>query len=79
MLALKRQYPARQLVPFALWEGSDDVACFDGGAESGDPVVYYVHAYASPGWEDRGHVRNFAEWLEAAKEESSKYQAEMDE
>lgn len=74
--AVKRLYPARRLVPFAFWDGSDDVACFDASITSEDPIVYYVHTYASPGWEDRGHVANFDTWLKAAVEESARYKAD---
>jgi hypothetical protein len=69
-LAVKRMYPDRSLVPFAHWINSDDIACFD-GAPADDPLVHYVHAYASPGWEDRGHVSGFEEWLAAAKRQSA--------
>src|SRR5262245_21626115 len=55
-------YPSRKLVPFAKWSASDDIACFDASSASQDPIVHYVHAYASPGWEDRGNVVNFLEW-----------------
>ncbi|KPF52063.1 hypothetical protein IP65_17870 [Novosphingobium sp. AAP1] len=78
MLAVQRLYPTRKLVPFALWVGSDDVACFDGGGASDDPVVHYVHAYASAGWEDRGNVPNFGEWLKAATEQSASFKAQVD-
>lgn len=76
---LGRQYPNRPLVPFAKMADSDDVACFDASRPSEDAMVYYVHAYASPGWEDRGHVSNFAEWLSAAERESAVHKAELDE
>jgi hypothetical protein len=68
---LRRQYPSRALIPFAKMADSDDVACFDAKGAAEDPVVHYVHAYASPGWEDRGHVSNFTEWLEAAEQEAA--------
>ncbi|WP_421850617.1 hypothetical protein [Novosphingobium sp.] len=78
MLAVQRLYPSRKLVPFALWAGSDDVACFDGDGRSDDPVVHYVHAYASAGWEDRGNVPSFDEWIKAAQEQSVSFQAQAD-
>ncbi|RKP43276.1 SMI1/KNR4 family protein [Trinickia fusca] len=74
--ALRRLYPNRHLIPFAKMQDSDDVACFDASGPSVDPRVYYVHAYASPGWEDRGSVTNFTEWLRAAEEESRRYKSE---
>lgn len=75
--AVKQLYPMRKLVPFALWAGSDDVACFDASELSDDPMVYFVHAYASPGWEDRGYVANFSAWLKRAEEDSARYRAEI--
>lgn len=79
MLAVQRLYPTRMIVPFALWVGSDDIACFAGDDHSGDPLVHYVHVYASPGWEDRGSVANFTEWLKAAEKQSADFKAESDE
>lgn len=76
LLEIERLYPNRSLVPFAKVSYSDDIACFDGNDKSGNPKVYYVHAFASPGWEDRGCVGSFDEWLKLAKEESAQYKAE---
>lgn len=75
---IKKQYPDRQLVPFAKTSQSDDVACFDGASGSPDPKVYYVHTFASPGWEDRGSVANFDEWLKTTKTEAAEYKREQD-
>ena len=74
---MKNQYPTRQLIPFAKLSYSDDVACFDGSDTSGNPKVYYVHAFASAGWEDRGYTDNFTEWLKIARLESARYKAEQ--
>jgi hypothetical protein len=71
--SLKEQYPSRTLVPFAKIEDSDDVACFDGCDVSGNPLVKYVHAFASIGWEDRGETRDFASWLLEARELSKEW------
>lgn len=73
---IQKQYPNRKLVPFAKIDHTDDVACFDASVSSTDPIVHYVHAYASPGWEDRGNVTNFNAWLNAAISESERYKAE---
>jgi len=70
---IKKLYPDRLLIPFSNWRYSDDIVCFEGADTSGNPKVYYVHAFASPGWEDRGGVSNFEEWLELAQEESLRY------
>jgi hypothetical protein len=76
---MKTQYPERQLVPFAKVSYSDDIACFDGSDISGDPKVFFIHAFASTGWEDRGNLNNFDEWLKLAKEESVRYKIEREE
>ena len=76
MAEVKKQYPTRKLVPFAKVNYSDDIACFDGEDSSGDPKVYYVHAFSTEGWEDRGYADNFDEWLKMARLESARYKAE---
>lgn len=73
---IKKLYPDRLLIPFANWRYSDDIVCFDGSDISGDPKVYYIHAFASPGWEERGSVANFNEWFKLAQEESARYKIE---
>ncbi|QIE98701.1 hypothetical protein C7434_0081 [Pantoea sp. PNA 14-12] len=78
MNELKERYPTRKLVPFAKLNYSNDIACFDGTNTTGDPRVYYVHAFASPGWENRGYVDSFNEWLKMASLESSRYKTERD-
>ncbi|WP_225084760.1 SMI1/KNR4 family protein [Pectobacterium colocasium] len=74
---IRELYPERKLIPFANWRYSDDIACFDGEDTSGDPKVYYVHCFASTGWEDRGYTDNFTEWLKMARLESARYKAEQ--
>lgn len=71
---IRNQYPARKLVPFAMVNYSDDVACFDASQPTDNPIVFYVHAFADPGWEDRGSVANFDEWLTLAIQEAKEYQ-----
>ncbi|SNS29132.1 hypothetical protein [Pseudomonas segetis] len=73
---LKRLYPARSLVPFAKLEDSDDFACFDGSEDTDNLAVFFIHAYASSGWEERGRVANFSDWLEVAKMDSARYKQE---
>jgi hypothetical protein len=73
---LRKLYPGRSLLPFAKIDHTDDVACFDLSDTSGNPKVFYVHAFASPGWEYRGEVPSFDAWLENAKEESEEFKAE---
>lgn len=65
---LRRMYPARKLIPFARRQDNDDVACFD--LDSGS--ISIIHAYASPGWEQRGEGSVFAtfdDWLRQAIED----------
>jgi hypothetical protein len=66
---VREEYPDRSLIPFAKFDVFDDIACFDGADRTGDPGVYYVHAGATAGWEDRGYVRNFEAWLEDTKDD----------
>ncbi len=73
---VRELYPERMLIPFANWRYSDDIVCFDGADTSGEPKVYYVHAFASVGWEDRGYADNFDEWLRVARIESARYKSE---
>ena len=77
MREVKGKYPTRRLVPFAKVNYSDDIACFDGADTSGEPKVYYVHTFASSGWEDRGYTDNFTEWLKMARLESARYKVEQ--
>ena len=73
---LQEQYPTRRLVPFAKRDDrGDDLAAFDGSDVSGEPRVFYVHAYSTPGWEHRGEAANFVAWLENAKRDSLEYKA----
>ena len=74
---VQKLYPMRNLVPFANWIYTDDIVCFDGSDKSCDPKVFYIHAFASPGWEGRGCVDNFSDWLLIAKKDSHDYKAEL--
>ena len=67
---LRRSYPARQLIPFAKYDYTDDIACFDASLLSENPSVYYIHMFATPGWENRGNVIDFNAWLQAALEDA---------
>lgn len=73
---VREKYPSRKLVPFAKVNYSDDIVCFDGADTSGEPKIYYIHAFASAGWEDRGYVDSFDEWLKMVYLESASYKAE---
>ncbi len=76
---VKEQYPKRVLVPFGKDNESDDVFCFDGKDTSGNPKVYIVHTYASPGWEDRGELKDFNAWLAFAQEAHDAYEKQKEE
>jgi hypothetical protein len=75
---LRAQYPERSLIPFAKMEDSDDLACFDGLDTNGDPKVFYVHAYTTPGWEHRGEAGGFDQWLSDAIEQARRHAEEQD-
>jgi hypothetical protein len=75
---IERLYPSRTLVPFANYSGSDDFACFEAAYPSEDPVVHYVHAYASSPYEDRGNVANFLEWIKDAESASAAWRSWRD-
>lgn len=76
---LKKRYPNRSLVPFARRIDCDDMACFEGADASGNPVVHIIHDYSSPGWEQRGTLKSFTEWLQMAMEEAEEWRAENEE
>jgi hypothetical protein len=65
---VRRLYSARKLVPFAQFDFTDDIVCFDGENTDGNPCVHLVHAYADSGWEDRGSRPDFDSWLEEARQ-----------
>jgi len=64
-LGLRERYANRTLVPFAVRQDNDDVACWD--VDRGDIVI--VHDFASPGSEQRGAYAKFEDWLRAAIED----------
>lgn len=53
-LDLKKRYPSRDLLPFAMRTDCDDVACWDLSREEG--TVYIIHDFASIGWEQKGSL-----------------------
>ena len=76
---LRKQYPDRQLVPFAKWDLDDDIACFEPSDNPDLPGIHYIHSFTSPGYEERGYCATFEEWLEVALEEAAGYQADFPE
>jgi hypothetical protein len=73
---LREQYPDRSLVPFAKWDTSDDLACFDGTDTSGNPAVLLIHTFTTPGWENRGTLPDFGAWMVMAAEDARAFEAE---
>ena len=73
---LREQYPDRSLVPFAKWDTSDDLACFDGTDTSGNPAVLLIHTFTTPGWENRGTLPDFGAWMVKAAEDARAFEAE---
>jgi hypothetical protein len=64
---LAQRFPARSLVPFAVRQDNDDVACWD-LARSNEEVVV-IHDFASPGWEAREGYPDFFAWFRRAIED----------
>lgn len=62
---LRQRYPGRDLVPFALRQDRDDVACF----EPMSARVVIVHDFADPGYERRDECAGFNAWLRRAIED----------
>lgn len=64
---LAQRFPDRTLIPFAIRQDNDDVACWD--LDRGAEEVVVVHDFASPGWEDRAEYHDFYAWLRQALED----------
>ncbi|HEX7660080.1 MAG TPA: hypothetical protein VF444_11440 [Pseudonocardiaceae bacterium] len=64
-LGLKKRYHGRSLVPFAIRQDNDDVACWD--AATGRVVI--IHDFASSGFEQYAELPNFNAWLRLAIED----------
>lgn len=68
---LRTRYPNRSLVPFASRADNDDVACFDA---DNPEIVYLIHDYASPGWEQRKQFSSIWDWFRDAVEDMIEYE-----
>ena len=73
---LREQFPKRHLIPFAKDGGSDDVACFDGRDETGEPKVFLIHSFCDPGYEFRGETKDFATWLIQMEKLAAEFKAD---
>lgn len=62
---LRKRYSSRNLVPFAVRQDNDDVACWDINAGN----VAIVHDFASPGFEQRAELPDFYSWFRQAIED----------
>lgn len=62
---IRSRYPTRVLVPFAVRQDRDDVACFD----SSGGGVSIIHDHAEPGSEQRDTCADFVAWLRQAVED----------
>jgi len=62
---LRARYPNRSLVPFALRQDTNDIACWD--VDAG--IVAVVDDLAPPGWERRAEYGDFSAWLRHAVDE----------
>lgn len=64
-VGLQERYRGRSLVPFALRQDNDDVACWDTSAGK----VVIVHDFATPGYEQRSEFPHFYAWFRQAIED----------
>lgn len=64
-LGLQKRYTKRSVVPLAVRQDNDDVACWD--VDSGKVAV--VHDFASPGFEQRAEYQDFNSWFRQAIED----------
>lgn len=65
LAGLRDRFPGRVLIPFAVRQDNDDVACFVPGTRS----VAVIHDFAKPGWEDVANFDHFHSWLRKAVED----------
>jgi hypothetical protein len=62
---LQQRYPDRTLVPFAVRQDRDDVACF----QPDRSTVAIIHDFADSGYEQRDELPDFNAWLRRAVED----------
>ena len=62
---LRKRYPDRNLILFAVRQDNDDVAAWD--IDQGNVAV--VHDFASPGFERRAEFPGFYDWFRQAVED----------
>lgn len=64
---LGQRFPARALIPFAIRQDNDDVACWDLAKEAGTIVV--IQDFSPQGWEALAEHLDFYAWLRQAVED----------
>jgi hypothetical protein len=65
-LGIRERYPSRSLVPFAVRQDCDDIACWDIGQPG---RVAVIHDYAGEGDEQVADYDDFQAWFRAAVED----------
>ncbi len=71
LYGLKSRYTNRNLIPFALRQDCDDVACFD---LDNFNKVCIIHDYASPGYEQHRSYDSFWDWFRSMVESMIEYE-----
>jgi len=66
---LKQRYPERIVVPFARRFDNDDRACFDASKSLVESKIIIIHDFSTPGWEKRGELESFENWLKLVEED----------
>lgn len=73
---MKQRYPERILVPFARRLDNDDRACFDASKFAVEPKIIIIHDFAAPGWEKKGELASFENWLKLVEEDIKEWKEE---
>jgi len=63
---LRARYKDRTLVPFAVRQDSDDVACWDAAVPN---TVFIIHDFTTPARAQRASFATFYDWLRQAVED----------
>ena len=63
---LQNRYPGRDLVPFAVRQDNDLVACWE---KSAPERVFVIKDFASEGWESISDYNSFWDWFRRACED----------
>ena len=66
---LKKRYPKRSLIPFAIRTDCDDIACWDIAKANDCEKIYVIHDFASEGWEEQCEYKKFQDWFNSVIED----------